>query len=456
MLHIIILLCLLVSIFIFRTQTHIKYTNTELQKNTKRLDDKEIRVLIFTACYFVLDGVTLTIRKLEEHLRSRGAIVKIVTTKNKNDNIDKEITQNLIVVPGVKIPFTRAGNGYQFGSGLNQNILREIEEFKPNVCHFTVPDLVGLDGVRWCQRNQIPHLTTWHSNYCDYLQYYFLSIFKNILWTYLCSFYEQIPQMFVPTPFIRNKLIHEGLGKYTDIKVWERGCDLELFSPFKRSSNFRKKYGFGDDDVVIMWAGRLVPEKRPDIWIHVLQKLQECNGGVSCKGLVVGHGVDEYEDALKSLPNVMCTGWLSGEDLAEAYASSDILLFPSDVETFGNVTLEAMACGVVCIVEANCSAHLVKHGVNGVLVNAGDLQGFYEATEQIVKDHKLRREMSRNARAMSWKWERNVILQQMLENYKDVIQQNKFKNNVHSSWLTSCDYLLFRMFTKALGYFCNK
>lgn len=451
-----------------------------LAKNGKRLEDNEIRVLIFTACYFVLDGVTLTIRRLEGHLRSRGATVKIVTTCP--DDMDEESMKDLIVVPGVKIPFTHAGTGYQFGSGLDENTIREIERFKPNICHFTVPDLVGLDGVRWCQRNSIGYMTTWHSNYCDYLQYYFLEcVFRPMLWTYLLSFYEQVPCTFVPTPFIRDKLLREGLGRYTNVKIWGRGCDLELFTPLRRSNRFRRARGIKDDDVVIMWVGRLVPEKRPDIWMSVLQRLRE--EGIPHRGLVVGHGA--YEGMLASLPNVSCTGWLSGEDLAEAYASSDILLFPSDVETFGNVTLEALASGVVCVVETNCSGHLVEEGVNGYLVTAGDAQGFYEATKKVTVNHELRKEMGRNARALAWKWERNVILQQMAENYKDVVQarqalgngtnssssssssgsssDSRFSSSSSSSstpiathppnsWLTflCCDYFFFRKFANPL------
>ena len=108
--------------------------------------DSELRILIFTACYFVLDGVTLTIRRLESHLRSRGATVKILTTVP--DDYDQEATKDLIVVPGIKIPFTHAGTGYAFGSGLSDAVIREIEKFNPSCIHFTVPDLVSLDGIK--------------------------------------------------------------------------------------------------------------------------------------------------------------------------------------------------------------------------------------------------------------------------------------------------------------------
>jgi hypothetical protein len=113
---------------------------------TRRPADSELRIIIFTACYFVLDGVTLTIRRLESHLRSRGATVKILSTVP--DDYDSEATKDIIVVPGIKIPFTHAGTGYAFGAGLDENTIKEIERFNPNCIHFTVPDLVGLDGIK--------------------------------------------------------------------------------------------------------------------------------------------------------------------------------------------------------------------------------------------------------------------------------------------------------------------
>ncbi len=105
----------------------------------------------------------------------------------------------MVVVPGIKIPFTHAGTGYAFGGGLDEDILREIERFNPTCVHFTVPDLVALDGVKWCQRNNIPYIATWHSNYTDYLKYYFVEwIAKGAFLRYLQGFYEQMPVVLVP------------------------------------------------------------------------------------------------------------------------------------------------------------------------------------------------------------------------------------------------------------------
>lgn len=205
-----------------------------------------------------------------------------------------------------------------------------------------------------------------------------------------------------------------GYGTCCELKEWGRGIDMNQFSDTRRSLSFRRSKGIEDDDVVVLWVSRLVPEKRPDIWMYVVKKLQD--EGLPVKSLVIGHGT--FESSLKQLKHVVNLGWQSGNALGEAYASSDILLFPSDVETFGNVTLEALSAGIPAIVEKKCGEHLVADGVNGLTCPEGDFEAFYHATRRLVIDANLRRRMGKAARESAWKYERNIILQQMAENYK--------------------------------------
>lgn len=205
-----------------------------------------------------------------------------------------------------------------------------------------------------------------------------------------------------------------GYGVSTELKEWGRGVDLKLFTRDRRSEAFRVSKGISSHEVVILWVGRLVPEKRPDIWVNVVKKLQA--EGLPVKGMVVGHGT--FEATLSQVKNIVCCGWLSGVALAEAYASADILVFPSDVETFGNVTLEALASGCSCIVEEKCGGHLVQDGVNGFTCRSGSFDDFYQSTKRIVQDPTLRFELSKNACASAWRFERHKIMQQMVENYK--------------------------------------
>lgn len=385
-------------------------------KSMDRPADSDLRILFFTACYFVLDGVTLTIRRIESHVRANGATVKVLSTVP--DDATPEEIADVIVVPGIKIPFTQAG-AYSFGVGLDEHTIAQIEAFKPNIVHFTCPDFVAMDGIRWCQKNGIPYIATWHSNYCDYLRYYLLEWVAGPFFDrYLKGFYEQIPTLYVPTPYMLGKMEKDwGYGVSTQLKEWGRGCDLKIFSPDRRSNSFRESKGIAPHEVVILWVGRLVPEKRPDIWLNVVKRLQA--EGLPVKGMVVGHGTFDFGLS----KSIVCCGWLSGVHLAEAYASADILVFPSAVETFGNVTLEALAAGCTCVVEEKCGGHLVEHGVNGFCCRADDFDDFLLFTGKIVKDAAMRKEMGKHAREGAWKFERHKIMQQMAENYKDAIVQ---------------------------------
>ena len=208
-----------------------------MKTNLLRPEDSELRVLFFTATYFVLDGVTLTIRRIESHLRAKGADVKILTTVP--DDITPEQAKDVIAVPGIKIPFDHAGS-YAFGIGLDSDTTRLIEEYNPNLVHFTVPDFVALDGIRWCQKNNIAYIATWHSNYCDYLKYYFIEwVLGPAMHRYLKGFYEQIPAVYVPTPHMLAKMEKWGYGSCTELHEWGRGCDLKVFTPHRRSQQFR-------------------------------------------------------------------------------------------------------------------------------------------------------------------------------------------------------------------------
>lgn len=276
--------------------------------------------------------------------------------------------------------------------------------------------------LRWCQQNNVAFMATWHSQYSDYLKFYNMEYAcYNVFSLYMKGFYEQIPVVYVPTPYIIKKMEADGLGKHTSIQQWGRGVDLKLFNPNRYSRIFRESKNISENEVVILWVGRLVPEKRPDIYLDIVERLAE--EGYPVKGLVVGSG--SYEATLAEVKCVTCCGWLAGTALAEAYASCEVLVFPSAVETFGSVTLEALASGCVPIVENNCGKHLVQDKFNGFTCPDGDVEAYYEAAKSLVVDAVMRKKMSVNAREYSKQYDRDVILQQMLEFYKDAIVRHQ-------------------------------
>ena len=322
----------------------------------------------------------------------------------------------------IPIPFLHDPNNpdssYQLGFALSKHVKERIAEFEPSLIHITVPDCTCLHLIQYAREKEIPLMGTYHSNIPEYMSHYpGLGWLKHILAAFFRHQYNFLQTLYVPTPFIHKYLSDTfQMDKVTKLGVWGRGIDLERFSPNHRSTEFRQRMGFSDHDVVVMWCGRLVPEKRPDIFCKVVRRLHERK--IPFKALVVGQG--PVEEEVKNLPNTVFAGWMTGDELAIAYASCDVFLFPSAVETFGNVTLEAAASGLPLVVEAGCSGHLVNHGLNGFACQDNDVDAYFDATLCLVVDDTRRNAMSEEGRKFSLQFEKREVCRKMLDNYSTV------------------------------------
>jgi glycosyltransferase involved in cell wall biosynthesis len=192
-----------------------------------------------------------------------------------------------------------------------------------------------------------------------------------------------------------------------DVSIWSRGVDRAVFGPEKRDQAWRREHGFADDDVVIAFLGRLVMEKGLDKFSEAVTLLRERNA--PHKVVVIGEGPARkwFEDNLDSEARFI--GFRSGAALGQALASADVFFNPSITETFGNVTLEAMASGLpVVAAGATGSTSLVEDGVSGTLVPPeGDVAtGYADALTRYIADPALRREHGeageRRSRDFSW------------------------------------------------------
>lgn len=174
-----------------------------------------------------------------------------------------------------------------------------------------------------------------------------------------------------------------------DIAIWSRGIDRGQFNPDRRDMEWRRAQGISDDELVIAFLGRIVMEKGLDVFSEAILAL--IDRGVKHHVLVIGEGPARpwFE---QQLPDAIFTGQLTGDDLARALASSDVLLNPSITEAFGNVTLEAMACALpVVAAQATGATNLVRNGITGTLCDAGETEEFADALESYARDPDLRR-----------------------------------------------------------------
>jgi glycosyltransferase involved in cell wall biosynthesis len=206
-----------------------------------------------------------------------------------------------------------------------------------------------------------------------------------------------------------------------DIDIWTRGVERDIFLPSARSLEWRRGLDIADGMPVIGFLGRLVMEKGLDVFADTIDQLNR--RGVDHKVVVIGEGPAGGWFASR-LPDAKFVGFQSGKDLACALASSDMLFNPSVTETFGNVTLEAMACGLpVVAARATGSASIVKHGQTGFLVEPGSISSFADRLQSYCENATLRDLHGAAALAESQKYDWDAINQVVAETYIRMIRQ---------------------------------
>lgn len=371
-----------------------------------------MRIALFTGAYnHIADGVSLTLNRLVRYLEENGATVHIYAPTVANPAIEHAGT--LVSVPSISAP---GRPEYRISLGISKNARSDLTDFRPTLFHIATPDLLGIQAMRIALKSRTPVVATYHTHFASYLAYYQLGALTNGVWRYLKWFYGQCNEVYVPTSSMIEVLQRHGIAG--NLKLWARGVDSSLFNPCKRSTAWRQEQGIADNDVVIAFVSRLVVEKGLDIVSSVLSGLKA--KGLKHRAVFVGEG-PERQKLERAHPGAIFTGHLSGEALATAYASADVFLFPSETETFGNVTLEAMSSGLpVVVANATGSSSLVQNGVTGYLAVPNDATSFLDASERLVADPVMRRSMGSAAREAAEQFEWSRILKMMADYYEAV------------------------------------
>ena len=371
----------------------------------------ELRVAIFTGNYnHIRDGVSLTLNRLVGFLESKD--IPVIVFGPTVDEPAFDHNGELVAIPSVPMP---GRPEYRVTVGFPDSAQRRLEEFNPTLVHLATPDVLGFRAMRWAQANDIQIVSSYHTHFTSYLKYYNLNMLELLGWKYLVWFYSQCKHIYVPSPSMADELNEKGITE--GIRIWARGVYTDRFHPDKRDLEWRRSIGIQDDEKVVSFVSRLVWEKDLQTFVDVVKKL-----GSSVKPLVVGDGPARKE-LETMLPEAHFTGFITDDELYRAYASSDIFLFPSDTETFGNVTLEAMSSGLPCVVaDATGSRSLVESGVNGYLAPPRDTKEFAACVNKIAQDDELREKMGKAARqkALVYSWEN--VNSKLLENYKEALE----------------------------------
>jgi phosphatidylinositol alpha 1,6-mannosyltransferase len=377
---------------------------------------RPLRVALVTSSYnYIKDGIALTLNRLVDYLERQGVEVLVVAPVAKIPAFAHHGT--VIPVPSIPLP---ARPEYRVALGLPWHVQQKLKAFDPDIVHIAVPDILGFRALRFAQKSHFPVVASYHTRYETYLKHYwYVTPLTGLVARYLRHFYAECGEVYVPSPSMAEFLL--AAGHKDNFRLWPRGVDSARFHPDKRSSAWRARYGIEDKDLVVLHVSRLVREKQLDTLASTLERVR--TDGVAHKVLIVGDG-PERGALERQLPHAIFTGFLDGEELSQAYASSDIFLFASDTESFGNVTLEAMASGLPCVcADATGSRSLVVHGTTGYLARPGCAQDFAEYIAALGSDAGLRRQMGQAARARSLGFSWDEAMARLLGYYNAVLAQ---------------------------------
>ncbi|MDQ0340298.1 glycosyltransferase involved in cell wall biosynthesis [Caldalkalibacillus uzonensis] len=283
------------------------------------------------------------------------------------------------------------------------------------------PFNVGLFGVQYARKHGIPLVASYHTHFDEYLRYYNLSFMEKWIWHYMRWFHRPAKKVYVPSQSTKEKLLHHRV--HNNLEIWPRGVDHYFFSPAHYSPDIRHQYGQGKR-ILALYVGRLAPEKDVPTAIHSFLSLPK-PVIKQTQLIIVGDG-PLYSDLCQvNSPHITLAGFKQGRELAQLYASSDLFLFPSPTETFGNVVLEAMASGLP-VIGANGGGvkHLVQEGQNGYLCPPRDVRAFRHALLKLVTEHGLRLQLGRNSRLLALQHSWTEVFQRLVESSQEVSERN--------------------------------
>ena len=365
------------------------------------MQPNDLRVALFSGNYnYTRDGANQALNSLAGHLLARGVNLRVYSPTVENPAF--EPTGNLIRVPALSLPGGRSE--YKMAIGLPRRIREDLAEFAPNIVHVSAPEILGHRALSWARKHGIASVASLHTRFETYPRYYHLTALEPLAIRLSRRFYDRADQVLVPGQSIAD--IVAGWGVKTPIAIWSRGVNHDRFNPARRSLEWRRALGIGDGEVAVGFLGRLVLEKGLDIFADVIAALK--TRGTPHKVLVIGEGPARDWFA-ERVPEAVFAGFQTGDDLGRAVASMDIFFNPSVTETFGNVTLEAMAAGVpVVAARATGAMDLVRDGVTGFLVEPRNVAAYAERIGELVDNPALRRAAggAGHAVAQGFEWER--------------------------------------------------
>lgn len=386
-----------------------------------------VKVAIVTETYPPeVNGVASTIARFIQGLAELGHDITLIRPrqglkdKPRNESHFKEILTVGIPIPGY--------SALRMGIPQKNRLLKQWASDRPSLVHIVTEGPLGWSALEAAKKLNIPVCSDFRTNFDAYSTHYGLSCLKSPIQRYLRYFHNNSHFTMVPTQALKNQLVSYGFER---LRVLARGIDTELFNPSKRSHELRNQWGVKDQQKVVLYVGRLASEKNLQVTVDAFRAMLQVNPNL--KMVWVGDG--PQKGALKlSCPNSVFTGVQTGEALATHYASGDLFLFSSLSETFGNVTLEAMASGLAVLAYDYAAARqFIDHGVNGFLADPNEANSFVNQSLELMKENcdieNLRAHARQTTLEISW----DKVTKKLENNYHDLILNSHLKDKLASS-----------------------
>ncbi len=346
----------------------------------------------FTDTLEDVNGVANTIRKMTAAGVAAGKDLVVVTSRSSIQITDIPI-KNFQPVGEFELPEYELQK-LSFPPILP--IIDYIQREKFTEVIISTPGPIGLTALLAAKMLGLRTSGIYHTDFPQYVRILTEdSSLETLTWNYMKWFYAQLDLFYVNSAQYRDCWIERGIPA-EKIKILPRGLDNTLFNPVRRDEKVRREFGARNGEVVLLYVGRVSKEKDLAVLAAAYHKLRERQAHVRL--VLVGDG-PYLKELRESLPDAVFTGYLTGLDLAKAFASADVFVFPSTTDTFGNVVLEALASGLPTVVsDQGGPRELIQHGVNGFITRSLDVNDFTSATERLIDDAALREKMRVNAR----------------------------------------------------------
>ena len=374
-----------------------------------------MKIAFFTETFLPkVDGIVTRLTKTIEFLTKNGDEVIVFCPEGCPDSYKGATIVGVAAMPLPLYPELKLGLP---GPAVSD----KLEEFKPDLVHVVNPAVLGLGGIWLAKTNNIPLIASYHTHLPKYLEHYGMGMLEPLLWELLKAAHNQALLNLCTSTAMVNELEDKGIQRTA---LWQRGVDTENFRPELRSEKMREKlFGkYQNTDSLLIYVGRLSAEKQIERIKPVLDNIPG-----ACLALV---GDGPYRGQLEKIFENTKTnfiGYLSGEELASAYASGDIFLFPSSTETLGLVLLEAMAAGCP-VIGANKGGipDIINNGINGCLYNPDEKdngeRSLIEATKKILADNNKKEAMRKEARKEAEQWDWNQATLQLQKYYAETLE----------------------------------